>query len=81
MKVFSSKSTGNDFQEKRCTILILDRSFDMTAPILHDFTYECLLYDIVSTPQQAEKLCSEESKIERQGQSEMVLDRTDIGRL
>jgi len=37
---FGSKAPDFNFKEPRSTILILDRSIDMTAPLLHDFAYE-----------------------------------------
>lgn len=39
-KDFEQKMPGHEFKDPRSTILILDRSFDLTAPLLHDYAYE-----------------------------------------
>jgi syntaxin-binding protein 1 len=33
-------------EENRGTILILDRTFDITTPFLHDYNYETMVYDL-----------------------------------
>eukprot|EP00996_Jenningsia_fusiforme_P003553 NODE_434_length_2255_cov_23.200816_g400_i0.p1 GENE.NODE_434_length_2255_cov_23.200816_g400_i0~~NODE_434_length_2255_cov_23.200816_g400_i0.p1 ORF type:complete len:469 (+),score=82.09 NODE_434_length_2255_cov_23.200816_g400_i0:135-1541(+) len=33
--------------EPRGTLLLLDRSVDLAAPLLHEFTYQAMLYDLV----------------------------------
>lgn len=42
---FYSKK-NNSFNEKRGILLILDRTIDITGPFLHDYYYECMLYDL-----------------------------------
>ena len=39
---YSNKS----FNEKRGILLIVDRAFDITSPFLHDYYYECMIYDM-----------------------------------
>ena len=33
---------------KRATFIIVDRSFDMIAPLLHDFYYQAMLNDLLA---------------------------------
>lgn len=37
---FEKRSPNYNFKEPKATLLILDRSFDMTSPLLHDYSYE-----------------------------------------
>ena len=78
IKNFEENSPDNQFRDPRATLLILDRSFDMTAPFLHDYAYEWLIYEIIEHADQAEDLWTEEAKQEHEGQSEKVLDRNDV---
>ncbi|CAI2361502.1 unnamed protein product [Moneuplotes crassus] len=75
---FNKKSPDHNFSQQRGTLLILDRSFDMTAPLLHDYAYECLVYESVSSAEEADRVCSEESKAAKHGKSEAILDRGDL---
>eukprot|EP00344_Euplotes_crassus_P001665 CAMPEP_0196997416 /NCGR_PEP_ID=MMETSP1380-20130617/3027_1 /TAXON_ID=5936 /ORGANISM="Euplotes crassus, Strain CT5" /LENGTH=394 /DNA_ID=CAMNT_0042413639 /DNA_START=760 /DNA_END=1944 /DNA_ORIENTATION=- len=50
----------------------------MTAPLLHDYAYECLVYESVSSAEEADRVCSEESKAAKHGKSEAILDRGDL---
>lgn len=75
---FEKKSPGHAFKDPKASLLILDRSFDMTAPLLHDYAYESLVYEVVNTPDEADRMCSEEVKQEKHGQSEKMMDRTDL---
>lgn len=75
---FEKKAPEHIFKEPRANLLILDRSFDMTAPLLHDYAYECLVFETVENAQQADNMCSEETKQNKHGQSEQMLDRTDL---
>jgi syntaxin-binding protein 1 len=34
--------------QKRSTIIIVDRSFDMIAPLIHEFTYQAMLNDLLA---------------------------------
>ena len=75
---FEAKSPGFSFKEARPNLLILDRSFDMTSPLLHDYSYECLVFETVENADTADSMWTEETKREAQGQSEKILDRNDI---
>lgn len=75
---FQKKSPGHNFKEPRANLLILDRSFDMTSPLLHDYAYESLVYETVENGDEADKMCSEEVKQEKHGQSEKMMDRSDL---
>lgn len=50
----------------------------MTAPLLHDYAYECLVYESISSTAEADKICSEEIKQDKHGKSENILDRGDL---
>lgn len=53
---FFKRMPKHKFRDPRSTLLILDRSFDMTAPFLHDFSYETLVYETVDNADQADRL-------------------------
>lgn len=37
---------NKSFNEKRGILMIVDRAFDITSPFLHDYFYECMIYDM-----------------------------------
>lgn len=46
-----AKSEQYDKIDKSCgriTVLIVDRSFDPTTPLLHDFFYQPMIYDLLA---------------------------------
>jgi len=59
---FRKKAPSHTFKEPKAHLLIVDRSFDMTAPLIHDYAYECLVYETVQSSDEADKLCCEENK-------------------
>ncbi|KAJ1515114.1 Syntaxin-binding protein 1, partial [Coelomomyces lativittatus] len=55
------------------TLLILDRSFDVTAPILHEFTYQAMTYDLLPLVDGNKYMYSEGTE----GKKEATLDEND----
>ena len=45
LKKFYSQSKHIKVREPRGTILLLDRGFDLIAPVLHDYFYESIVYE------------------------------------
>ena len=37
---------NKSYNEKRGILMIIDRAFDITSPFLHDYYYECMIYDM-----------------------------------
>jgi len=47
----SSSNLGSMITEgQTCEVLILDRSFDYVAPIIHEWTYEAIIHDLLNVP-------------------------------
>ncbi len=44
--LFNFYDKKKNFNDKRGTVLILDRSFDVSAPLLHDYYYGCMIHDL-----------------------------------
>ncbi|CAI2361486.1 unnamed protein product [Moneuplotes crassus] len=65
------------FQKQKGTLLILDRSFDLTSPLLHDYSYECLVYENVTSPEGADRIGTEEQKCSKSGRTEKILSEQD----
>ncbi len=34
--------------KKRATLILLDRSFDMISPLIHEFTYQAMMNDLLA---------------------------------
>jgi syntaxin-binding protein 1 len=47
LKRQSPEAFGNSSSSDRSTLLIVDRSVDVVAPLLHEFTYQALMADVV----------------------------------
>ena len=75
---FKIRAPGYEFKEPRAKLLILDRSFDMTSPLLHDYSYECLVYETVDSRDQADEICSAGPSKDPHGQSEKILNENDL---
>lgn len=54
------KMKGLQTRPNRATLLILDRSQDPVAPLMHEVTYQCMIKDLIATDQKYLSLKSEE---------------------
>ena len=45
----SSFPTRHLGEDERPTLLVLDRSFDCMAPLLHEYTYQAIARDLILT--------------------------------
>ena len=45
-----SSNLGTSGDTSTCEVLILDRSFDYVAPIIHEWTYEAIIHDLLNVP-------------------------------
>lgn len=54
MNKFYKRLKNIKIREPRGTILILDRGFDMIAPVIHDYYYESLMYEYENVGQEGE---------------------------
>ena len=45
-----SSNLGTSGDTSTCEVLILDRSFDYVAPIIHEWTYEAIILDLLNVP-------------------------------
>ena len=43
----SGKSPANNVERDRSTVLLLDRSSDCLTPLMHDFTYQAMVHDLL----------------------------------
>jgi hypothetical protein len=61
---YLNKSGSNilDPTSGKVTLLILDRSFDAIAPLIHDFHYQALVYDILEIDNDYIELKTNEKK-------------------
>ena len=57
---FSSKV----FNEKRGVLLILDRQIDATTPLLHDYSYESIVYDFFEVSENVLTFNNKKHKLE-----------------
>ena len=48
LKTFYKRSKKVRPREPRATFLIVDRSFDIVAPVIHDYYYQNIVYDVLS---------------------------------
>ncbi|UYV68662.1 STXBP1 [Cordylochernes scorpioides] len=49
METFKNENPelGEGFEKSRSTLIILDRSFDLRSPFLHELTYQAMAYDLL----------------------------------
>ena len=55
-------NTKRPFNEKRGNLLILDRTADVSTPLLHDYLYECMVYEIMDVKDNVLKFNNAEHK-------------------
>lgn len=68
-----SSNSQVPFREERATLLILDRTFDMISPLVHDYNYQSVAYDFLDIPEDGcldKILPPEQSDKQRQAASE-----------
>jgi syntaxin-binding protein 1 len=44
----SMQRDGQLPSRETCDLIVLDRSIDPVAPIIHEWTYEAMVYDLIS---------------------------------
>mmetsp|Transcript_4591 Transcript_4591/g.16039 ORF Transcript_4591/g.16039 Transcript_4591/m.16039 type:complete len:649 (+) Transcript_4591:162-2108(+) len=59
-----------------CDLLIVDRSFDLVAPLIHEWTYESLCYDLIPMQGCVYKYCITNNRNEQE-EKEVLLDEKD----
>ena len=52
------------FNEKRGILLIIDRRIDITAPLLHDYNYECMINDLFNIKENIIELDDKQFKLD-----------------
>eukprot|EP00002_Diphylleia_rotans_P007281 TRINITY_DN1679_c0_g1_i1.p1 TRINITY_DN1679_c0_g1~~TRINITY_DN1679_c0_g1_i1.p1 ORF type:complete len:623 (-),score=137.85 TRINITY_DN1679_c0_g1_i1:324-2192(-) len=59
------------------TILILDRSYDVTSPVMHEFTYQAMIYDLLSVEKDVYKYEYENAQGVRQSKEVILSELHD----
>mmetsp|Transcript_22920 Transcript_22920/g.22225 ORF Transcript_22920/g.22225 Transcript_22920/m.22225 type:complete len:93 (-) Transcript_22920:363-641(-) len=70
-----------DFREQRAGLVILDRTFDMVSPLVHDYTYQSALFDYLEVPEDGSLeaiLPREKSPHQKQAASDLEHKLTDL---
>ena len=44
---FKKDTSGVKFKDPRGVLLIVDRSFDLVSPLMHDYSYQTLVADLI----------------------------------
>jgi hypothetical protein len=74
----SSSSYNPSSSDNRCQVLILDRSVDMVTPLLHQFTYEAMAYDLLGIDPETntyKRICV--NKNDQEYEDTSILDERD----
>lgn len=62
LRNFYEKSKNIKVREPRGTILLLDRGFDLIAPVIHDYFYESIVYEYKDVGDEGEVQVGAENK-------------------
>ena len=60
---FNKLRDEGSMRNPRATLLVLDRNIDLNAPMLHDFSYQSLVFDLLDTDTQCTVHLSEKEKV------------------
>jgi len=75
-RLMSMQRAGQLPNRETCDLIILDRSIDPVAPIIHEWTYETMVYDLISVDNKTISYSGEDASGTK-GVRQHILDETD----